>query len=92
MNQRNALYQAILKNHDDLSRRLIYADWLEENGNEDDNALSEFIRVEIELKDIPSSDSRWQRLSNRRYALLNKDTKFINCRICPFWHVVCWVI
>jgi len=42
----DALLKAILANRDDDTPRLVYADWLTENGQE---ARAEFIRVQVEL-------------------------------------------
>lgn len=42
-----ALYRAILDNPADDTVRLVYADWLDESGN--DAARAEFIRVQVEL-------------------------------------------
>ncbi len=69
MTQRQQLYQAILENPEDTSRRLIYADWLDENGNEPDRAQAEYIRIEIELEEISVSDSRRESLLERRWEL-----------------------
>jgi uncharacterized protein (TIGR02996 family) len=44
-----ALYQAILDDPEDDASRLVYADWLEENGGPAGQARAEFIRVQVEL-------------------------------------------
>ena len=46
MTTEDALFRAILDNPDDDDVRLIYADWLDDQG---DSARAEFIRVQIEL-------------------------------------------
>src|SRR5438045_918727 len=46
MNTGQALFQAVLDAPDDDAPRLVYADWLEENGQED---RGEFIRLEVRL-------------------------------------------
>jgi len=46
MNSHEAFMQTICANPDDDAPRLVYADWLEENGYE---LYAEFIRVQIEL-------------------------------------------
>jgi uncharacterized protein (TIGR02996 family) len=48
MTTRDALYADILANPDNDGIRLIYADWLEEYGNSNDQAQAEFIRIQIE--------------------------------------------
>jgi uncharacterized protein (TIGR02996 family) len=46
MNERDALLKAVCGNPDDDTPRLVFADWLQENGEEE---RAEFIRVQIEL-------------------------------------------
>jgi uncharacterized protein (TIGR02996 family) len=46
MNEREALLRAVCDNPDDDTPRLVFADWLQENGDE---ARAEFIRAQIEL-------------------------------------------
>ena len=43
MDERGPLYQAILEEPDDDAPRLVYADWLEENGEEADRDQAAFI-------------------------------------------------
>jgi uncharacterized protein (TIGR02996 family) len=51
MTDGDALYRAILAHPDDDTARLVYADWLDENGEAD---RAEFIRVQIELTRAPT--------------------------------------
>jgi uncharacterized protein (TIGR02996 family) len=46
MTERDALLRAVCENPDDDTPRLVFADWLQENGEE---PRAEFIRVQIEL-------------------------------------------
>src|SRR4051812_32083073 len=58
----------IIENPDDDSRRLIYADWLEEHSQPE---RAEFIRVQCELASLPEDDYlRWMELEARERALL----------------------
>ena len=50
MSDREALYDAILAHPDDDTPRLVFADWLQENGNE---RYATFIRKQIELARVP---------------------------------------
>src|SRR5438128_568751 len=59
--------EAILAHPDDDGPRLIYAGWLEENG---DPARAEFIRVQIELARTPPEHPERQRLQFREHDLL----------------------
>jgi uncharacterized protein (TIGR02996 family) len=59
MNQEQAFLRAICENPDDDAVRLIFADWLEENGKPE---RAEFIRRQIETADLPEWDRRWQEL------------------------------
>ena len=52
------LLQAILDNPEDDAVRLIYADWLEENGQDE---RAEFIRVQIELASIASQQEEFSK-------------------------------
>jgi uncharacterized protein (TIGR02996 family) len=46
---RDAFLRAILERPNDDVPRLVFADWLEDNGNESDRRYSEFIRVQCRL-------------------------------------------
>jgi uncharacterized protein (TIGR02996 family) len=59
MSDGQALLRAILDDPDDDAPRLIYADWLEENG---DAARAAFIRAQITLARLPQDDSDRDRL------------------------------
>ncbi len=48
--------------------RLVFADWLEEQGD----PRSEFIRVQVELSQLPANDPQRERLADRETALLNR--------------------
>ncbi|MBY0460810.1 MAG: TIGR02996 domain-containing protein [Gemmataceae bacterium] len=47
MNEREALLRAVCENPDDDTPRLVFADWLQENGDEHDQARAEFIRAQV---------------------------------------------
>ena len=51
----DALFQAVLASPHDDAVRLVYADWLDEQG---DAPRAEFIRLQIELSQAPSDDPR----------------------------------
>ncbi|AMV23562.1 Leucine Rich repeats (2 copies) [Gemmata sp. SH-PL17] len=53
MNDRDALYRAVLDNPDDDTLRLVYADALEESG---DPRRAAFIRTHVELSRLPEYD------------------------------------
>jgi uncharacterized protein (TIGR02996 family) len=48
-----AFVNAIRQAPDDDGLRLVYSDWLEENGDESDQARAEFIRAQVELERLP---------------------------------------
>jgi uncharacterized protein (TIGR02996 family) len=48
--QRAALFAGVKETSDDDAPRLVLADWLEENGDEDDRAHAELIRVQCEAQ------------------------------------------
>jgi uncharacterized protein (TIGR02996 family) len=62
-----ALLRAIWAEPDDDAPRLVYADWLEENGQPE---RAEFIRVQIELASLTRPSPRRQRLLKRQGDLL----------------------
>jgi uncharacterized protein (TIGR02996 family) len=66
MTDRDALYRAILANPEDDTPRLVYADWLEENGRAEE---AEFIRVECRLETIAPDDSAYGVLFERQIEL-----------------------
>src|SRR5829696_7073157 len=57
----------IVANIDDDTPRLVYADWLEENGQEE---RAEFIRVQVQRARLPEWDPAQVRLRLREQALL----------------------
>lgn len=61
--QERALLAAILAEPGDDAHRLIYADWLEETGQE---ARAEFVRVQIALARIRTGSPAWVTLVNRQ--------------------------
>jgi len=62
-----AFLAAIADRPDDDLPRLVYADWLDENG---DPARAEFIRTQIELAKLPDTDPRRPELEAREDELL----------------------
>jgi uncharacterized protein (TIGR02996 family) len=67
MDSRDPLFQAILAEPDDDSLRLVYADYLEEQGEPERAA---FVRVQLELARLPEGDERRGVLEARERALL----------------------
>ena len=64
----DAFLAAIADRPDDDLPRLVYADWLDENG---DPVRAEFIRVQIELAKVSAFDPRHKALNARHLALLH---------------------
>jgi uncharacterized protein (TIGR02996 family) len=62
-----ALLRAVLADPDDDAPRLIYADWLDENGDPD---RAEFIRVQVALAGSDKNDPHNPQLWERQRALL----------------------
>ena len=60
MTDRDALLRSILERPDDDVRRLVMADWLEENG---ESERAEFIRVQLEIASTPLTVERRKLLS-----------------------------
>jgi uncharacterized protein (TIGR02996 family) len=62
--------QAILREPDDDTPRLVYADWLDETGKPEDAARAELIRVQIELPRCQRWSPGHEELSDRAEALI----------------------
>ena len=69
MHDHAAFLAAVTANPDDDLPRLVYADWLEENG---EAARAEFIRIQCELERCTPDDDRRATLQKREAALLKK--------------------
>jgi uncharacterized protein (TIGR02996 family) len=67
MHHEDAFLQAIIANPEDPAPRLVYADWLEEQGQAE---RAEFARVQAMLRQTPASDPRHERLEARHAELL----------------------
>jgi uncharacterized protein (TIGR02996 family) len=67
MNERDALMRAICEHPDEDTPRLVFADWLQEHGDE---ARAEFIRLEIQLARGQYQPSEEARLKRRVKKLL----------------------
>jgi uncharacterized protein (TIGR02996 family) len=72
MNLEEAFLREVIEHPDDDGPRLVYADWLEENG---DPARAEFIRVQCQLARLPEDDPRRPALQKRERALLARHRK-----------------
>jgi uncharacterized protein (TIGR02996 family) len=70
MSVEGAFLQDIIDNPDEDAPRLIYADWLEEQGDPEGLARAEFIRVQIELETLDEPGPRLWRLREREAELL----------------------
>jgi uncharacterized protein (TIGR02996 family) len=66
MSDRDALFQAILDAPDDDAPRLVFADWLDEQGESD---RAEFIRVQCEMARLPFYEPRYVHLERRAAEL-----------------------
>ncbi len=64
----NPFLQAVLDEPEDDLARLVYADWLDEQGD----SRGEFIRVQVELASLTPADETWRDLKNRETELLNQ--------------------
>jgi uncharacterized protein (TIGR02996 family) len=73
MTERDALLRAILCEPTDDTVRLVYADWLDENGEPE---RAEFVRVQVELAKLDCSEPDCE-----RYA----DQKGCGCDECSRW-------
>ncbi len=67
MTDAEAIFAGILADPANDVPRLVFADWLEEHGQEE---WAEFIRVQIELETVPRSEPRHKDLSRRARKIL----------------------
>lgn len=74
-----ALEAAVVAHADEDTPRLVYADWLDENGDPDRAA---FIRVQCRLADLPPDDPDWCRLDVQEDVLAHRLTPYL-AELCP---------
>jgi uncharacterized protein (TIGR02996 family) len=67
-----ALLAAIINDPDEVASRLVYADWLDENG---DPERAEFIRIQCRLADLPADAPERPSLAAREKELLDSHGK-----------------
>jgi uncharacterized protein (TIGR02996 family) len=72
VDERRALMAAIIANPDEDTPRLVFADWLQANGDKHDQARAEFIRLQIEIAKLPEKDPRRKKLSRRAEKLVRE--------------------
>jgi len=72
MSDADALLRAILNSPDDDAPRLVYADWLDEQG---DSARAAFIRVQVQLARLSADDPAYPRLVQTERNLLDPNRK-----------------
>jgi uncharacterized protein (TIGR02996 family) len=65
VSQEDSFLRAILDDPRDATLRLVYADWLEERGDEESCSRAEYLRVECALDALPPRDRQRRRLSDR---------------------------
>jgi uncharacterized protein (TIGR02996 family) len=71
VSDRRALLDAIIADPDDDAVRLVYADWLDENGSEADRARARLIRLQIELERV-EDDDRCRVIARECAALIDR--------------------
>jgi uncharacterized protein (TIGR02996 family) len=67
-----ALLKAICENPDEDTPRLVYADWLDEQGGESRAARAEFIRLQVAEDRKPGYHPNGRSLTSREHELLRK--------------------
>jgi uncharacterized protein (TIGR02996 family) len=85
MSDHHAFMQAILANPDEDAPRLIYADWLEEQGNYD---RAEFIRVQCARVQLPPRDPLRKEFAKRERDLLFRHAEEWRNGLPPLSHLV----
>jgi uncharacterized protein (TIGR02996 family) len=69
MTAAEAFHRAIVETPEDDTPRLVFADWLEEQGDPASMARAEFIRVQFALRDLPADDPRRLQMEERERDL-----------------------
>jgi uncharacterized protein (TIGR02996 family) len=69
VNCEEGFLEAIRQQPDDDGVRLVYADWVEEQGSRECAARAEFIRVQVRLANTPEDDPHYPELAAREEAL-----------------------
>src|SRR5262245_25936713 len=69
MSHHDAFLCSVIESPNDDAPRLVYADWLEDQG---DTARAEFIRLQIEAARLPEGDARRPGLEERARHLLGR--------------------
>ncbi len=82
MNERVFL-EAIAAEPDELAHRLVYADWLEEQGSPRDQARAEFIRLQVERAALPPAHPRARALQRREDELLQRHGGEWSAEVAP---------
>jgi uncharacterized protein (TIGR02996 family) len=75
MSLEDVFLRDVLDRPDDDTPRLVYADWLEDNGDEQGRARAELIRVQCEVERLPPGDRRRTRLERQARAVLKKHAR-----------------
>jgi uncharacterized protein (TIGR02996 family) len=84
-----AFWQAIREAPEDDAPRLVYADWLDEQGVADLSARAEFIRLQCELERLPEdAKERQAELKQREEVLWKKYRKAWLAPLRPFSHKI----
>src|SRR4051812_40622638 len=72
MNERDALFAAVIAEPRDDAPRLVLADWLEEHGEGD---RARFIRLQYEIEQLPPVGAKASKAKKEEEALLAKHEK-----------------
>lgn len=68
MEEKLALLRTIAANPDDDTPRLIYADWLDETGDETNRARAELIRLDIHINSLPPGSEERRQMRSHDWA------------------------
>jgi uncharacterized protein (TIGR02996 family) len=79
-----AFLDAITSEPDELAHRFVYADWLEDQGDEPRRARAEFIRLQLERDALHPAEPRCRALQARERRLLEHHGAAWTARVRPF--------
>jgi uncharacterized protein (TIGR02996 family) len=81
MNQEEAFLQAILEHPDDDAPRLVYADWLDEQGDAEQAEQAAFTRAQVRRARLPPDDPEVDELRRRGGYLLARQQALWRARL-----------
>src|SRR5947209_8653258 len=92
MSEREAFMRAICDSPEDDTPRLVFADWLDEHGDQNDRTRAAFIRVQCEVARLATDNDQCKALTARARELQGRfSERWLGELPVPDRHHVHWV-